>query len=90
MQYDEEKSLNVLRQIFQSNNAKQLEEFDNEIEALKLQLNDKEAKINAYYPIITDLLERKIIDSEDEVAKVLSPIVGKAIKKQISESKDEM
>ncbi|MCB9250460.1 MAG: BON domain-containing protein [Ignavibacteriales bacterium] len=90
MQYDEEKSLDVLRQIFQSNNTKQLEEFENEIEALKQQLNDKETKINAYYPIITDLLERKIIDSEDEVAKVLSPIVGKAIKKQISESKDEM
>ena len=90
MQFDEEKSLDVLRQIFQSNNTKQLEEFENEIEALKQQLNDKETKINAYYPIITDLLERKIIDSEDEVAKVLSPIVGKAIKKQISESKDEM
>lgn len=90
MHTDDEKSLELLREIFLKDQNNKFEEFDSEIKKINYQISDKEAKIKAYYPIITDLLERKIIDSEDELAKVLSPIMGKAIKKQVSESKDDI
>ena len=83
MEKNDEKSLELLRQIFLVDNNNKLDEFENELVKLKYQITDKNAKIEAYYPIITDLLERKIIDSEDELAKVLSPLMGKAIKKQV-------
>jgi BON domain len=90
MQIDDERSLELLRQIFLKDYNEKLEEFDSELDKINYQISDREAKINAYYPIITDLLRRKIIDSEDELAKVLSPIMAKAIKKQVSESKDDI
>lgn len=90
MQDDDEKSLEIVKQIISGENAKKLKEFEDEIKNLKFQFNDKEKKIAAYYPIITDLLERKIIDSEEEVSKVLSLVMGKAIKKKITDAKDEV
>ena len=90
MEKNDEQSLELLRQIFLAENNYRQDEFENELTKLKYQITDKNAKIEAYYPIITDLLERKIIDSEDELAKVLSPLMGKAIKKQVTESKDDI
>ena len=90
MHIDDENSLELLREIFLKDHNHKLEIIDSELEKINYQISDREAKIKAYYPIITDLLERKIIDSEDELAKVLSPIMGKAIKKQVSESKDDI
>lgn len=87
---NEEKSFERLRQIFLSESEKKQEEFENELKNLKFQITDKNSKINANYPIITDLLKRKIDEAEEEVTNVLSPIIGKGLKKEIIESKDEI
>jgi OmpA family/BON domain len=90
MQIDDERSLELLRQIILKDYNEKIEEFESKLYKINHQISDREAKIKAYYPIITDLLERKIINSEDELAKVLSPIMAKAIKEQVSESKDDI
>lgn len=90
MHTDDEKSLEYLRQILLDNDHQKLIEFESELDKINYQLSDKEAKINVFLPIITDLLERKIIDSEDELVKVFSPIMGSAIKKQVSDSKEDI
>lgn len=90
MQIEDQKALELLKQIFLNESNQKHEEFEDELNKLKYQLTDKEAKIQAYYPIITDLLERKIIDSQDELAKVLSPLMAKAIKEQVINSKDDI
>ena len=88
MHSDEEKSFERLKQIFLTDSEERHNNFQQELSELKFNLTDKTAKIENYYPIITDLLERKISESEEEVAKVLSPIMGKALKKEINESKE--
>ena len=90
MSNEEDKSLQLLREIFLAENIDKQDAFEKEIESIKFRLNNREAKIEAYYPIITELLEKKISVDEEEVANVLSPVLGKALKKQISESKDDI
>lgn len=90
MTHDEERSLELLKEIFLSENNQKIEQFEEEIKQLKLQLNDKESQISNYYPIINELLERKISDSKEEIAHILSPVMGLAIKKQVSESKNDI
>ena len=90
MNSDEEKSLERLKQIFLFDSEDRQINFEQELSELKFTLTDKTAKIENYYPIITDLLERKISESEDEVAKVLSPIMSKALKEEINESKEDI
>lgn len=90
MTNDEERSLELLKKIFLSENNQKIEQFEEEIEQLKLQLNDKESQISNYYPIINELLERKISESKEEIADILSPVMGLAIKKQVSESKNDI
>ncbi|MCB0749924.1 MAG: hypothetical protein KDC52_00470, partial [Ignavibacteriae bacterium] len=90
MQYEDEKSLELLKQIFLAENNERLEEFEKELDEIKLLLNDKEKLINLNLPITAELLRRKIDKSNDEMAEVFYPIFGKALKKQIAESKDEI
>ncbi len=42
----------LLRQIFLEENNQKQEQFEIELEKLRYQLTDKEAKIEAFYPII--------------------------------------
>jgi len=90
MSIDDQKSLEILRQILLSESLTKQKDFEKELSELKFRITDKDSKIESFYPIITDLLERKIIESEEEFAQVLSPIMGKSIKKQFNNSKDEI
>jgi outer membrane protein OmpA-like peptidoglycan-associated protein len=90
MQLDDEKSLELIKQIFLNDTRERQDQFESEINDLKFKLNDNQAKIETYYPIVTELLEKKIAESEDEIANVFSPIISKALKNEISESREEI
>ncbi|MFZ1291658.1 MAG: OmpA family protein [Melioribacteraceae bacterium] len=90
MIFDEEKSLEILKQIFLNENNKKLEDIEKEFSDLKFLINDREYQINTLYPILTDLIDRKIIDSKNDMVKSLSPIMGQAIKQQVIESKEDV
>ncbi len=90
MQMDDEKALKQLKQIFLSDFKDRQNQFEEEIRDLKFKLTDKNSKIENFYPIITDILERKVTESEDEVAKVFSPLMSKALKKEIAKSKEDI
>ncbi len=90
MSTKEEEALQKLREIFFAERNNREVEFEREIESIKFRLNNKEAKIEAYYPIITEILEKKISTSKAEVAQALAPILGTALKTQIEESKDDI
>jgi len=90
MKVHKEKSLETLRKIILEKDEKKLEVLDKELRILKAQMADKESLIASLDPVIADLLERKIINSRDEMAEALAPIMGEAIKRQVSEAKDDV
>lgn len=90
MQIDEEKSLDLLRKIFLSESNAKIEDFEKELENLKYRLTNKESFIESYFPLITDLIKRKIDSNEKEVTDVLSPLMSKALLQQIQESKEDI
>jgi len=90
MKVHKEKSLETLRKIILEKDEKKLEVLDKELRILKAQMADKESLIASLDPVIADLLERKIINSRDEMAEALAPIIGEAIKRQVSEAKDDV
>ncbi|MBC8180188.1 hypothetical protein H8E88_03605 [candidate division KSB1 bacterium] len=90
MQADNDKSLNVLKEILLKEDKDKLQHLTTGFSRLKTQIEDKESLINSLEPVIGDLLERKIASSRDEMADALAPIMGEAIKRQVSEAKDDV
>lgn len=90
MVLDEEKSFEVLREIFLSENNQKLEDLEKEFKDFRFLINDTEYQISTLYPIIDKIIDRKIIHSKSELTQSISPILGPAIKNQIAESKDEI
>ncbi|MBK8946302.1 MAG: BON domain-containing protein [Ignavibacteriae bacterium] len=90
MIFDEEKSLEIIKQILLNENNKKLEDLEKEFSDYKFLLNDKEYQITTLYPILTDLIDRKIIDSKSDLVRSLSPIMGQAIKQQVVESREDV
>ena len=90
MKVHKEKSLETLRKIILEEDEKKLEVLHKELRILQAQMADKESLIASLDPVIADLLERKIINSRDEMAAALAPIMGEAIKRQVSEAKDDV
>ncbi|MBK7106881.1 MAG: OmpA family protein [Ignavibacteriae bacterium] len=90
MVFDEEKSLEILKQIFVSEQNKKLEDLEKEFSDFRFLIKDKEYQISTLYPILNDLIDRKIIASKSELVQSLYPVVGPAIKKQVTESKEDI
>ncbi len=83
-------ALRRLKDILLSEDQKRLAELEDELTSLQQQIDDKESLIETLDPVITDLLDRKIINSKDEFADILAPVIGSSIKKQVSEAKDDI
>jgi len=90
MQPVKEKSLVKLRELLFKEDLQKLKQLEDEVVHLKARLSDKEALLISLEPIIADLLERKIVNSRNEMAEVLAPIMSAAIRHQIVEAKEDV
>jgi hypothetical protein len=61
-----------------------------ELARLEKNAHDQEALARALYPVIGDLLRRKVAASGAEMAELLAPVLGPALKKQTAISKSAM
>ncbi len=80
----------MLRKILFKDDLETIQRLQTELQALETQIANKELFIKRLEPVIADLLERKIINSRDEMADALAPIMGEAIRHQISEAKEDI
>ncbi len=85
-----DKSLEALRQILLREDLIKLQQLESDLSNLRQTISDKESLISALEPIITNLLERKIAVSRDEMAEALAPIMGEAIRLQVAEAKEDV
>ncbi len=80
----------MLRNILLKEDLETIQRIQTELHALETRIANKELFIKTLEPVIADLLERKIVNSRDEMADALAPIMGEAIRHQISEAKEDI
>lgn len=80
----------MLREILLKEDQENIQRIEAELHALKTRIANKESFIATLEPVIADLLERKIVNSRDEMAEALAPVMGEAIRHQISEAKEDI
>ncbi|MBN2089160.1 OmpA family protein [candidate division KSB1 bacterium] len=80
----------MLRDILLKKDQENIERLRKELHALEGKITDNESLITTLEPVIADLMERKIVNSRDEMAEALAPIMGEAIRHQISDAKEDI
>ncbi len=86
----EDTSFERLKKIILGEEEEKISQLIHDLQELRHKMSDEEALIESLDPVITSLLQRKIIESKDEMAEALGPVMGEAIRHQISEAKDDM
>ncbi|BAU14812.1 hypothetical protein LEP3755_53650 [Leptolyngbya sp. NIES-3755] len=61
-----------------------------ELDQLMAQIHQSDQLIELLLPLVTKLLERKISESQEEIAQAIAPTMGKAIQKQIEIEQDSI
>ncbi|NOY77924.1 MAG: hypothetical protein GXO76_08660 [Calditrichaeota bacterium] len=82
--------LEKLKAILLAEKDREIAELQQEMAALKDQLEDKERLIRTLNPVLAEALEQKINQSKEEMASALAPVMGAAIKKQVHEAKEDV
>ncbi len=83
-------ALDELKAILLSEDREKIRLLEQELKALRLTLADKEQLLDLLDPLTIELLARRIRQSSGEMASVLAPAVGPAIREQISRAKDDI
>lgn len=60
------------------------------LDALELQINDKEALVNTITPVIADAIRTNIRESQSEMVDALYPIMGKLVQRSVTEAMREL
>lgn len=79
-----------LKSILLTEDQQRIAELEAALAELKSRLNRKEALIATLEPVIGEVLEKKIGESKDEMARSLAPVMGAAIKRQIKDAREEV
>ncbi len=84
------RALEELKAILLEGDREKLAALEKELEKLRLDLHDKERLLSLLDPVTIEMLARAIQRSPHEMANVLAPAVGPAIRKQIASAKDDI
>lgn len=87
---DEERAIRLLRHLILGEEGDKFDRLEEEIAFLRNRIVDKESLITSLDPVIADLLERKIMNSRDDMADALAPVMSEAIKKQVYETREDV
>ncbi len=87
---DEERAIRLLRHLILGEQGDKFDRLEEEIAFLRNRIVDKESLITSLDPVIADLLERKIMNSRDDMADALAPVMSEAIKKQVYETREDV
>jgi hypothetical protein len=60
------------------------------LDALEVQINDKEALVNTITPVIADAIRTNIRESQSEMVDALYPIMGKLVQRSVTEAMREL
>ena len=90
MTRDEEKAVQLLRQLLLGQDEPRLDEIHRQLQEIRSRIVDREALISSLDPVIADLLERKISTSREDMVEALAPIMSDAIRQQAKNTKDDV
>lgn len=79
-------SLETLREILTGSQRRRIEELEAEVDALKQQLDDKDALIATITPVLGDAIRRRIAEAREEMIEALYPIIGQLVVRAVSEA----
>ncbi len=83
-------ALEKLKAILLSQERQKIEHLIQEFDELRSLLEDKEKLLNHLDPLTIDLLARRVEKASQELAEVLAPAIGPAIRRQIASAKDDI
>ena len=79
-------SLDTLREILTGSQRQRIEALEAEVDALKQQLDDKDALIATITPVLGDAIRRRIAEAREEMIEALYPIIGQLVVRAVSEA----
>ena len=79
-------SLETLRDILTGSQRQRIQELEVEVDALKQQLDDKDALIATITPVLGDAIRRRIAEAREEMIEALYPIIGQLVVRAVSEA----
>jgi hypothetical protein len=79
-------SLETLREILTGSQRQRIQELEAEVDALKQQLDDKDALITTITPVLGDAIRRRIAEARQEMIEALYPILGQLVVRAVSEA----
>lgn len=68
----------------------QVSELQGLLDALEVQINDKEALVSTITPVIADAIRTNIRESQSEMVDALYPIMGKLVQRSVTEAMREL
>jgi len=68
----------------------EVNELQGLLDALEVQINDKEALVNTITPMIADAIRTNIRESQSEMVDALYPIMGKLVQRSVTEAMREL
>lgn len=68
----------------------EVNELQGLLDALEVQINDKEALVNTITPVIADAIRTNIRESQSEMVDALYPIMGKLVQRSVTEAMREL
>ena len=77
----------TLKELLLHQEREAIEQLRQQFAELLQETHDHELIVQRLTPVISDLLQKTIANSSDEIAKVMAPIMGDAIKEQVKTQK---
>ncbi len=84
------RAIEELKAILLTQERERIESLARELEKLRSDLDDKEKLLNRLDALTIELLARRVRHSSEEMAKVLAPAIGPAIRNQIAAAKEDI
>jgi hypothetical protein len=81
-----EPSLETLRALLTGSERQRIRSLEAEVDALKQQLDDKDALIATITPVLGDAIRRRIAEAREEMIEALYPIIGQLVVRAVSEA----
>jgi hypothetical protein len=81
-----EPSLETLRALLTGSERQRIQALEAEVDALRQQLDDKDALIATITPVLGDAIRRRIAEAREEVIEALYPILGQLVVRAVSEA----
>ena len=79
-------SLEALRELLTGSQRQRIQALEVEVDALKQQLDDKDALIATITPVLGDAIRRRIAEAREEMIEALYPIIGQLVVRAVSEA----